>query len=372
MVITMNDYNKSILKLYFQELQSKYDDCDEYTLDELLPYEQPTKYIVESENYNDKYKTPVLTAGKTFILGYTNEEDGIFNASSDKPVIIFDDFTTSSKYVDFNFKVKSSAMKILHISDVVNPKYIYYLMQTIDFDSTTHKRYWISKYSKIIVKLPSKDEQEKEVAKLDKIFAYLEELSDNYNDLLKLKNNLINKLLDNYLYNEDYEIKPIEDVVLKTEKIKQQDIDTGNEYLYVDLSSVDRATHNIGNTQRVSKNNIPSRAKQIILEDDILFGTTRPLLKRTCIVPKKYNKQLASTGFCVLRADKTQVLPEWIYYNLWSFKFYDYIEPFQRGSSYPAVSDKQVKQYEITVPPIDVQKNYIGKLKDIFNLIQDI
>ena len=77
---------------------------------ELLSYEQPTPYIVESTDYNDKYKTPVLTAGKSFILGYTNETDGVY---TDLPVIIFDDFTTASQYVNFEFKVKSSAMKIL-------------------------------------------------------------------------------------------------------------------------------------------------------------------------------------------------------------------------------------------------------------------
>ena len=83
---------------------------NEYELGELLSYEQPTPYIVESTDYNDKYKTPVLTAGKSFILGYTNETNGVYTAL---PVIIFDDFTTASQYVNFEFKVKSSAMKIL-------------------------------------------------------------------------------------------------------------------------------------------------------------------------------------------------------------------------------------------------------------------
>ena len=66
----------------------------------LLSYEQPTKYIVNDTNYKPTYKTPVLTAGKSFILGYTNETDNIFD---DLPVIIFDDFTTESKFVDFPF-----------------------------------------------------------------------------------------------------------------------------------------------------------------------------------------------------------------------------------------------------------------------------
>ena len=83
------------------------------TFGEIVNYEQPSKYIVKSTDYSDAFKTPVLTAGQTFILGYTNEENGIYNASKESPVIIFDDFTGSFKWVDFPFKVKSSAMKML-------------------------------------------------------------------------------------------------------------------------------------------------------------------------------------------------------------------------------------------------------------------
>src|SRR5690625_1621740 len=82
-------------------------------------YEQPTKYRVKSTNYSDNFRTPVLTAGQTFILGYTNETDGIYKAS-EKPVIIFDDFTTANKWVDFDFKVKSSAMKMITSKDESN------------------------------------------------------------------------------------------------------------------------------------------------------------------------------------------------------------------------------------------------------------
>ena len=119
------------------------DNWKTYELGELLLYEQPSKYIVDSTNYDNSYAIPVLTAGKSFILGYTNEEDGIYPQER-LPVIIFDDFTTSSKYVDFSFKVKSSAMKILQPNTaLVLPKYIFYRMQIIQFDHSTHKRYWI-------------------------------------------------------------------------------------------------------------------------------------------------------------------------------------------------------------------------------------
>ena len=147
-------------------------DYKEYELNELLPYEQPTAYIVESTDYNDAYKTPVLTAGKSFILGYTNETQGIFDQL---PVIIFDDFTTATQFVNFKFKVKSSAMKILHINtELVLPKYIFYRLQIIQFDHSTHKRYWIQQYSKIKVDIPPLEEQERIVARIEELFSSLD------------------------------------------------------------------------------------------------------------------------------------------------------------------------------------------------------
>lgn len=128
-------------------------------LETLLTYKQPTKYIVSSTDYKDEYTTPVLTAGKSFVLGHTNEIENIY---SDLPVIIFDDFTTESKFVDFPFKVKSSAMKILQINtDLVLPKYAFYLMQTVEVDHDNHQRYWISTFSKEIVALPPLEEQQR-------------------------------------------------------------------------------------------------------------------------------------------------------------------------------------------------------------------
>ena len=144
----------------------------EYELGELLYYEQPTPYIVESTDYNDAYGTPVLTAGKSFILGYTDEKEGIYDQL---PVIIFDDFTTASQYVNFKFKVKSSAMKILTpVTELVLPKYIYYRMQIINFDHSTHKRYWIQQYSKIRVSIPPIPEQERIVARIEELFSQLD------------------------------------------------------------------------------------------------------------------------------------------------------------------------------------------------------
>src|SRR3989344_7140541 len=131
----------------------------EIELGEVLDYEQPTNYIVSNEKYDDEYETPVLTAGKSFLLGYTNEKEGVYTKL---PVIIFDDFTTASKFVTFPFKVKSSAMKLLTPKiKYVNLKYIFWLMQTIKVNSVSHKRYYLSKYQHIKIPLPPLPVQKK-------------------------------------------------------------------------------------------------------------------------------------------------------------------------------------------------------------------
>lgn len=139
-----------------------------YELGNILIYEQPTKYIVKSENYDDAFATPVLTPGQTFILGYTNETDGIYSAPL--PVIIFDDFTTATKLVNFPFKVKSSAMKILKpASDKVYIPYWYYYLSSLKVDNGLHKRYWISTFANRQISAPSFPEQKRIATLLDKV-----------------------------------------------------------------------------------------------------------------------------------------------------------------------------------------------------------
>lgn len=172
-----NNYKESIkTKIYKMAVNGeiiKKSEWAEDVLENILVYEQPTKYIVSSEKYNNDYKTPVLTAGKTFILGYTNEEKGIFNKL---PVIIFDDFTTASKYVDFPFKVKSSAMKILNCNPEMNIKFYYYLLQSLDYDASTHKRYWISEFAPMTVPVPPKEEQDKIVEKVEQLLNLINQI----------------------------------------------------------------------------------------------------------------------------------------------------------------------------------------------------
>jgi type I restriction enzyme S subunit len=162
----LEQYKKGVMQQIFsQELRFKDDNGNDYpeweekTLGECLDYIQPTKYLVSSTEYDNSYFTPVLTAGKTFILGYTNETEGIY--CDGLPVIIFDDFTTATQFVDFPFKAKSSAMKILISRNEVNIKFMYEAMQNLSYEIGGHERHWISKFSPIQMLVPNKNEQTK-------------------------------------------------------------------------------------------------------------------------------------------------------------------------------------------------------------------
>lgn len=148
-------------------------------LEDVLDYIQPTNYIVNSVEYSDEYKTPVLTAGKSFIIGYTNEENGIFDRL---PTIIFDDFTTSIQFVNFKFKVKSSAMKILvPTSNLVDIRYVFYLMKTLRVNTDTHKRFWISIFSQLPIKIAPFPEQRVIADQIEEMFSDIDNAIENLN-----------------------------------------------------------------------------------------------------------------------------------------------------------------------------------------------
>ena len=145
-------------------------------LEDIVEYEQPQAYIVNSTDYDDSYLTPVLTAGKSFIIGYTNETKGIYQNT---PCIIFDDFTTDSKLVDFPFKVKSSAMKILKVADDIEIEYVAMFMNITRLIGDTHKRYWISEYSKLCIPIPPKEEQKRIINTANAMFEKLDAIMES-------------------------------------------------------------------------------------------------------------------------------------------------------------------------------------------------
>jgi type I restriction enzyme S subunit len=162
-------------------------------LGELLYYEQPTKYIVKSDEYSSRNNIPVLTAGKSFILGYTNEENNIFR---DLPAIIFDDFTTASQFVDFPFKVKSSAIKILKpVNKHTDLRFVFGKMQLINFKLGDHKRYWISEYQNVKIDIPDTVEQSTIANILSNMDAEIDKLEVGLSKYKNIKQGMMQTLL---------------------------------------------------------------------------------------------------------------------------------------------------------------------------------
>ncbi len=186
----MNKKKEIVPKLRFP----KYVNSEQWIsteLSSLLDYERPDLYIVESDNYKNE-GIPVLTANKSFILGYTDEKNNIY---SRVPAIIFDDFTTEKKYVDFPFKVKSSAIKILKPKGNNVLKFIFELMNTINFEAKEHKRYYISTYQKLFVCVPKDVKEQQKIADcLSSIDELIDAESRKLKALEKYKKGLMQKL----------------------------------------------------------------------------------------------------------------------------------------------------------------------------------
>ncbi|AEW92017.1 restriction endonuclease subunit S [Klebsiella pneumoniae] len=154
--------------------------------------------------------------------------------------------------------------------------------------------------------------------------------------------------LEKLLNGVDIQWKTIGEVTLRTSNIKWRE--ATRSYRYVDLTSVDIETKKIIETTEVTANNAPSRAQKLIEENDVIFATTRPTQQRFCLIDGEYSDEVASTGFCVLRAKQDEVLPKWIWHWISTSYFKKYVEENQSGSAYPAISDAKVKECYIPVP----------------------
>lgn len=156
-------------------------------LGEILGYTQPTPYIVQSTEYTDA-GVPVLTAGKTFLLGYTDETMGVYN---NLPTILFDDFTTASRFVDFPFKVKSSAAKMLNLKypQLYDIYYVFAAMQVIDYQVGDHQRHWISIYSNLTIPIPFDEEGAVDMEEQRRIAGILSDMDEE----IRVKETLLAK-----------------------------------------------------------------------------------------------------------------------------------------------------------------------------------
>lgn len=215
-------------------------------------------------------------------------------------------------------------------------------------------------FTKFSIPVPPLKIQYEIVSILDRFNSKIMELNENLEKELVARKKQYGYYKEKLLNDNSNDKVRLGDYLLKIENIKWKQTD--KEYLYIDLSSVDRDNHIIVDTKQINTKTAPSRAQQIIKMGDILFGGTRPMLKRSCIVNEEYNNQICSTGFCVLRANPEKALPKWIYFMISTDEFYNYVEKNQKGASYPAISDGDVKNYMISLPTLEKQKEIVDLL----------
>ena len=346
----------------------------EYELGQLLTYEQPTAYIVESTDYDDKFKTPVLTAGKSFVLGYTDEDFGIYNSL---PVIIFDDFTTTTQYVNFPFKVKSSAMKILTANtELVLPKFIFYRMQVIEFDHSTHKRYWIQQYSKIKVEIPSISEQERIVARIDELFS---ELDNSVETLKKTKEQLAvyrqallkeafdvsssDKLVEMYELVEDIRIGPFGTALHKNDYI------TGGVPV-INPQHIKNLCINPNTNITISAEKVEELSAYCMHTNDIIMGR-RGEMGRAAAVSKNEDGWICGTGSILFRL-KPEYDAAFYAQILSSPNSVHYLEENATGTTMQNLNEDIVKH--IPVPQItrEMQQSIMKSLEEKVSVCDNI
>lgn len=149
--------------------------------------------------------------------------------------------------------------------------------------------------------------------------------------------------------------RTLKDCCLKTRQWKPKTEPRG-EFCYIDVSSVSNDTYSITTPQAVTGQTAPGRARKIVRSRDVIYATIRPTLKRIALVPPEYDDHIASTAFCVVRADRTKAIPEYLYFLLLSDAVSKSIADAQHGASYPAVRDKDIFKQEVSLPPLPEQK----------------
>ncbi|MCY3853647.1 MAG: restriction endonuclease subunit S [Thaumarchaeota archaeon] len=299
-------------------------------MQDILEYEQPTRYLVKSKKYNKDYKVPVLTAGKTFLLGYTNENTGIF-PDTKLPVIIFDDFTTATKLVNFPFKVKSSAIKILKAkSGEADITFIFHMMQNIQFDASTHKRYWISQYSKLEIPLPPIEVQKKIIAEIEsyqKIIDGAQQVVDNWKPVINI--------------DPDWSLVELKSVI----------------------SINPKSSHNVKDAYDKGKYPFFTSGEKIKKLDTYLIDGQNIIMADGGKAKFNfYNGKASYSNHCYsFRSNNPRLQNRFLYYMLQNQEEYITQNMFH-GSGLKNLNRKNFLQLKISVPPIKIQEQIIGSI----------
>ncbi|MFB8556362.1 restriction endonuclease subunit S [Enterococcus faecalis] len=335
-------------------------------LGEVADYEQPTKYLVKSQNYSDDFKTPVLTAGKTFILGYTDETNGIYNASKN-PVIIFDDFTTANKWVDFDFKAKSSAMKMITSKNesVILLRYIYHWINTLPSGliEGDHKRQWISNYSYKLIPIPPLNIQ----AEIVRILDTFTELTAELTAELAARKKQYTYYRDKLLTFEEGEVewKALGEVTeFSNGKGHEKDIIEDGKYIVVNSKFISTD----GQVAKYSNKQICP----LIIDDILIVMSDLPngkALSKTFIVDKNDKYTLNQRIGKISVKNKQVLLPKFLQYFL---NRTPQLLKYNNGVGQTNLRKAQILGIQVPIPPLSEQERIVSILDKFDTLTTSI
>lgn len=332
-------------------------------LNRLLSYEQPQKYIVETENYSETFSTPVLTAGKSFILGYTNETTGVYNGK-ESPVIIFDDFTGDKKYVDFDFKVKSSAMKLLHkVNTSDNLKYLFYALQSIKYTPFSHKRIWISEYSNFLIEYRHPQEQNAIVLALDGINQAIYNKKQELFSLDELVKSRFIEMFENKDFGECL-FEDICDCLRNGANIKQSKTASGYPITRIETLSNDK--FNLDRMGYADIFDLEKYRKYLLQTDDILIShiNSTAYLGRAVRYKGESNTPIIHGMNLLCARIKPMYNATYIEHYLKSVRAKDYIRSITKQAvNQASISTTELKLMPISVPPIELQNEFAEFVK---------
>ncbi|MFZ7317436.1 restriction endonuclease subunit S [Avibacterium avium] len=318
--------------------------------------------IKHGKDWKKLEKGDIPVYGSGGIMGYVNQY------AYNKPTVLIPrkGSITNIFYVDNPFWNVDTIYYTEIDDSQIYPKFFYYFLKTIDFMKldTGSGRPSLTQaiLNQILIPIPPLSVQ-KEIARiLDAFTAITSELTSELTLRQKQYQHYRDQLLT---FGDEVEWKTLGEVTSLTKNIKWKD--NPHSYRYIDLTSVSRENHCILETTEITALNAPSRAQRLVQKNDVIFATTRPTQLRFALIDEVHSGQIASTGYCVLRANE-EVLPQWIYYCISTIDFKNYVEENQSGSAYPAISDAKVKEFKIPIPSLEKQQ----KIVDILNKFETL
>jgi type I restriction enzyme S subunit len=152
---------------------------------------------------------------------------------------------------------------------------------------------------------------------------------------------------------------------------KVDPINLGREsFKYVDIGSLEPSSSSLENVEAIPTKGAPSRARQLLAVGDSIFATVRPYMKKVAHISQKFDGEIASTGFCVMRPNKEKLHAKYLFYFLLSDELLDQVLPLQRGVSYPAIRDNDLRNASIPLPPTMEQQKIVSILEDHFSRLE--